>query len=465
MKETNNNWICIDFDTCNTAAAIIIDNTPHFVTYGNSLSFPTIACVLDDGPIEVCQNAEQFRKTNPETFKQEFKLSIGDDIDINSVSYTDIVTAILTFVKGCAELENNGKNIENVLLTVPAIYTEADVRKNIMLVAAKKAGFRVIEFISEAEAAAYHYMNILDISSSGISIIYDLRGGTLEPVILDMTKLKQPKIIGFDTGVKCGGHFFDKEIYNNIYKKTMYKNTPLSKQSKLDDYLACRRLKEALSIQTSSTQLFSNGEKITFTRIDFENLISPKIELTLNICDNLINTAKLKWNNINQVLLVGGSTSIPLISESIKKHLLSHNAGDINIIRNVKGINGEYNHLYATCLGGVAKKIMPIPTPKEKIASLIYNGEKLQLKMGENSFGRGIDMNFRFQDPWMSTYHFSINVTMNSDNKFNYILTTKSSSKSTIINGIEALDLSSAPISRVSTILLDGYIILAGKTT
>lgn len=456
-------WVCIDFGTCNTAAAIDIDGTPHVVSYGNQQFFPTIACVLDDGSIEVCQNAEPFRQTNPETFKQEFKLQIADATDINSATYGDIVAEILSFVKGCAELENNGKPISQAVLTIPVIYTETDKRKAVMLNSARKAGFSEVEFLPEPQAAAYHYAQISGSANAGLSLIYDLGGGTFDAALLEISN-KAPKLLGHESGVKSGGHYFDKALYNHVSETAKADNAPLDRKKRLVDYAACRRLKETLSIKESAAQIFSNGRKYTIDRAKFNLLIKGQIDLTLQACDNLLSTAGKKWTDLRQVLLVGGSTAIPLIAEMLGKHTISHNAPSIKIIRNTKGAKGEYNHRFATCLGGVAGKIVPPPPPPEKPAVLLVDGRTLRLKPGDNTFGRDDSMDFTFNDPTMSRHHFTITVTKGADNKQNYTLTTKSRTKATIINNLEALDLQFAPISRISIMLLDGFTISAGKT-
>lgn len=456
-------WVSIDFGTCNTAAAIEIDGAPHIVSYGNQQFFPTVACVLDDGTIEVCQNAEALRQTNPDTFKQEFKLQIADAMDINGISYEDIVTEILSFIKGCAELENNGTTIDNVVLTIPAIYTETDKRKAVMQRCAKRAGFQQIEFMSEPKAAATHYAYISDQKITGLSLIYDLGGGTFDPALLEISG-KEINLLGNDSGVKCGGHYFDRALFNHISALAKGDDKPLVRTKKLEDYAACNRIKETLSIKDSATQLFSNGMRYTITRSTFNDLIKHLIDETLQACDNLISTAGRTWTDVKQILLVGGSTAIPLISEMLTKHMVSHNASEVKIIRNTKGAKGDYNHRFATCLGGISGKILPPPPPPEKVAQLICGSEIIQLKIGENKFGRSADMDFQFSDMSMSRYHFNINVTKGDDGKLNYIITTKSQSKATVINNMEALDLRYAPISRVSIQLLDGFTITAGHT-
>lgn len=462
MSTENSHWVCIDFGTSNTAAAIEIDGSPHIVSYGNYQYFPTVACVLDDGSIEVCQNAAGFRSSHPETFKQEFKLNIGDDIDINTATYTDIVAKILEFIKGCAETENNSHQIENVLLTIPALYTENDHRKAVMLAAAKKAGFANVEFIKEPDAAAHHYAHITKQKAIGLTLIYDLGGGTFDPALVDLS-MKSTVLLGSDTGVKCGGHYFDRAIYKHI--SSHFKDTaPLSKHSRLEDYEACCRLKESLSALQSASQMFSNGEKYTLSRAELNELLKPLIEETLKSCDNLVASSNRDWADVKQVILVGGSTAMPLVSEMLERHLISHNASGVKIIRNTKGANGEYNHRFATCLGGLSLKLTPPPPPLEKVGTLVCDGQEYQLRLGNNKFGRSNEMDFSFLDPRMSRHHFDVNVERIGGGRLKYTVTTQSSSQSTIINNMEALNLSLAPIARTSVELFDGHTILAGKT-
>ena len=75
------NWICIDFGTCNSAAAIEIDGAPKLVSPNNLPFFPTVACVLSKDNIVVGQSAEMFRTKCPEHFLQEFKLDIDKELD------------------------------------------------------------------------------------------------------------------------------------------------------------------------------------------------------------------------------------------------------------------------------------------------------------------------------------------------------------------------------------------------
>lgn len=458
----DDNWICIDFGTCNTAAAIEIEGKPHLVTFGNMQYFPSLACVMPDGRIEVCQNAEPLRTKFPESFVQEFKLRIAEPLSLNGKEYADVVCEILKFVKGCAEIENNGKQLDSAVLTIPSVYSDGDSRTEVMQQAATNAGFERVEFVSEAKAAATHFADIIGARNTGISLIYDLGGGTFDPTLIDASDYRNPVILGKEVGVKCGGQYFDTAIYKHVSKMVEDNSAPLDRSKKLEDYQACKRLKETLSIAETASQYFSNGKPFTMRRDEFNGLIKDYIDKTLEACDTMLHTAQKSWSDVKQVLFVGGSTAIPLVKQSLENHLESHNAASVEIIRNIAGRNGDYNYHYATCLGGIVPKITPPPPPEEPIAKLMVGDNIIQLKAGLNTFGRGDDVSFSFHDDRMSKNHFSIMVTKNSLNNWSYNLTTCSLTQSTTV-GLEALDVNN-PFARKSVMLQDGVRIIAGKT-
>lgn len=465
-KQTNTDerWMCIDFGTCNTAAAIEIDGEPQVVQHGTDRHFPTVACVLPPeagGGIAVCQSAVDLRTVYPENFKQEFKLQIADYLDIEDTDYVDIIREILLYVKHSAELAANDCKIDCVLLTVPALYTENDPRKKVMLEAARKAGFRKVEFITEPEAAAHHYLFATDSDAESLTVVYDLGGGTFDPALLFVDADGTPHLTGYETGVKCGGHFFDSALYKLIAEQARQAEKPLVRSKRLEDYAACRRLKESLSLQATATQMMSNGVMTTVTRKQLDDAIAPMLQLTLQALDNMLVTAGSKWADVTRVLLVGGSTSLPVVSEMLKKHLASHNAVGVDVVRSVKGKKMAYSNLFATCLGGIATKIATPPPPPEAPGTLTVGSVTHTLREGRNTIGRQSDNTIVVGDPALSRHHFVIDATRNPDDgTLSYSLTSVSTSRSTVL-GREALD-TRYSFARTTAPLAHDSIIMAG---
>lgn len=355
--ESNNGLCCIDFGTSTTAASVMVDGEPRLVRHGNNRCFPSAACVLENGEIEVCDNALALRTKFPASFKSEFKLNIAEPLDISGHGYADLVAAILKFVKRCAEIESNGVPVDRVVLTVPAMYTAEDARLDVMRRAAGTAGFETVDFLSEPIAAARHYAHVSGAASDGLTLIYDLGGGTFDPALVRCSDDGSAEVIGSAPGEKCGGRYFDKAIYSCLCDRYKATDTPLTKSGRLDDYATCRRMKEALSASDEVTQLLSNGQMARLTRKEFEQLVAPLVEMTLASCDAMLKNAGCRWKDVSRVLFVGGSSAIPLISMMLETHLVSHNASAVKLVRNFKGENGSYDYRYATALGGIAPKI------------------------------------------------------------------------------------------------------------
>lgn len=459
-------WVCIDFGTCNSAAAILVDGVPKLVSLSNKTYFPTVACVISKDNIVVCEGAEPFKQNYPDRYLQEFKLHINEPLDCYGVDYRSVVGAILRHIKSTAEIENNGKPIDGVVLTIPALYTENDSRKAVMRQAAMDAGFREVEFLREPIAACMHYACVTGCKESGLSLVYDLGGGTFDPALLDIAETGEVKFVGGDNGVKCGGQFFDAAIYKCAAEEAKRAGKPLERSSRPVDYAACRLLKENLSVAEKSTTLLSNGMPFTMSRAQFETLIAGKLQLTLEACDAVLSTARKTWRNVSRVLLVGGSTAIPLVSRMLQEHLVSSQASkNVQIVRSQTCAEGIYDHNYAVCLGGITRKAAKKPGGRPEYhptGQLSCSKGNYTLHEGDNLIGRSSDCDFTVAgDPSMSRLHFKIVVRRGEDGRFEYHLISLSESKATIVNGILAL---SRDFGENEYGLADGDRIFAGRT-
>ena len=212
-------------------------------------------------------------------------LRIGD----KKISPVEISAAILRHLKQIAENELK-MSVQKVVITVPAYFDE--ISKNATKQAAILAGLEPIRLLSEPTAAAFAYG--LDNASQGIYLVYDLGGGTFDVSVLKITN-GVFRVLGVLGDNNLGGDDFDLALEKHGFKDG-------------------RKTKEALS----NSEIFSE-ENLTISRSEFENLISEKTEKTFQLTKNLLRDLELFTHQIQGVILVGGSTRIPLIRRKLSE--------------------------------------------------------------------------------------------------------------------------------------------------
>jgi molecular chaperone HscA len=215
--------------------------------------------------------------------KEVLQILVGD----RKIRPAEVSSEILKYLKNLAQ--NNLKTeIKKAVITVPAYFDEA--AKNATKLAANLAGLEVLRLVNEPTAAALAYG--LDNSAEGIYCVYDLGGGTFDVSILKMQK-GVFKVLGVSGDNTLGGDDFDHLIAEKF-------------QINLTQ---ARKIKEELSSKS-----ILNSQ---FTGADFEKLILPKIEKTFTLTKNLIEDLELESKDIKGVILVGGSTRIPLVKRKL----------------------------------------------------------------------------------------------------------------------------------------------------
>jgi actin-like ATPase involved in cell morphogenesis/GTPase SAR1 family protein len=363
------NYLSIDFGTSFCRAAILSQDGPILVpssssNRSNDYLFPTVAYVTDNGEIHTCHIAERKRMENPSRFLFEFKLNIGTKKSLFpdcDVTYTNVVTAILKEIKKDAIRISNGRIIENLLLTIPAIYSGNDERLLVMKEAAKLAGFKKTELLSEPEAAAIYYSYVVkNENKETTALIYDLGGGTFDPALIRI-KNNGYMLLGSNTtggsfGAQCGGKFIDAKIFADFKQKTSFTLDPEEKDSIIEIQKFCREdIKHSLSIETSISLPAPpfRKSKYSLARKDLEKMISPLVNRTLNECDELLNKSEVAWSDLDVILLVGGSCSVPYVREKIKRHKELMRANKAKIIYNLTESNKCIDPEFAVCLGGI----------------------------------------------------------------------------------------------------------------
>ena len=245
-------------------------------------------------------------------------------VDNKDFSPSQISANVLSKLKQAAE-SFLGSSVSDAVITVPAYFN--DSQRQATKDAGKIAGLNVERIINEPTAAALAYG--FDKKKDGLVAVYDLGGGTFDVSILEIgDNVIEVKSTNGDTSL--GGDDFDRQIIDYLIDEFKKENgVDLS-----SDKMALQRLREAAekakielssSLETEINLPFitadQNGPKhllIKVSRSKFEQIIDSKIKSSLVPCKNALDDAGLKPSDINEVILVGGSTRIPLVQKVVK---------------------------------------------------------------------------------------------------------------------------------------------------
>jgi actin-like ATPase involved in cell morphogenesis len=324
-------YLGIDFGTTFSSAAILINGEIKRVKEPSKLgySFPSTIFVDKQGKVFVGQVAENQRFQDPSSYIQEFKKELGKTMSstwgIRKFLPEDLVSEMFKVLKQEAEKMVN-QPIDSVIATIPASYT--GYRSELMEKAARDAGFKQVQLLPEPVAAAIYY----DHPSSGgkpladgeILLVYDLGGGTFDAALLQKRgngyqMLAQP--VGDEN---LGGSNFDWAMYQDLQAQcsdTLRQSlNPRAQEERamkirlrVKDWL--REFKHQLSSVEQHTDELPIGdfESYTLTRQRFEEMIHPQIQTTCGLCNQLVTSAGLRWEQVGKILLVGGSCRIPYV--------------------------------------------------------------------------------------------------------------------------------------------------------
>ena len=323
--------IGIDLGTTNSCVAVLEAGEAKVIPNpeGNRTT-PSIVC-KKNGETIVGDAAKRQAETNPNTIRSIKRLmGTNEKVEMEGKKYTpeEISAMILTNLKETAE-KYLGEKVTKAVITVPAYFNDAQrqATKN----AGKIAGLEVERIINEPTAASLAYGFDKQDKMQTI-LVYDLGGGTFDVSILELGDgVYEVKSTAGNN--RLGGDDFDERIINYLVE-TFRKENGIDLST---DKMAMQRLKEAaekakkdLSGVTTtqiSCPFITQGEKgplhldVTLTRAKFESLISDLVESTLKPVQDALKEAKLKKEDIDHVILVGGSTRIPMVQELVKKEL------------------------------------------------------------------------------------------------------------------------------------------------
>ena len=321
--------IGIDLGTTNSAVAVLEGKEPKIITNpeGNRTTPSVVA--FKDGEIQVGEVAKRQAITNPNTIVS-IKRHMGDadyKVKVGDKEYTpqEISAFILQYIKKFSE-DYLGEKVTDAVITVPAYFNDA--QRQATKDAGKIAGLNVQRIINEPTASALAFG--LNKDQDEKVLVYDLGGGTFDVSVLQLGD-GVFQVLSTNGDTHLGGDDFDNRIMDWLIKNFKDENgVDLSK-----DKMAMQRLKDAaekakkdlsgVSSTHISLPFISAGEagplhlEADLTRAKFDELTSDLVEKTKVPFDNALKDAGLTVNDIDKVILNGGSTRIPAVQKAVKE--------------------------------------------------------------------------------------------------------------------------------------------------
>ena len=322
--------IGIDLGTTNSAVAVLEGNEAKIIANPEGNRTTPSVVSFKNGEIQVGEVAKRQAVTNPNTISS-IKRHIGEPgykVEVEGKSYTpqEISAMILQYIKGFAE-DYLGEKVEKAVITVPAYFNDA--QRQATKDAGKIAGLEVERIVNEPTAAALAYG--LDKTDRDEKIlVFDLGGGTFDVSILELGD-GVFDVLSTAGDNHLGGDDFDNKIIDHMVAE-------FKKENGIDlsqDKMALQRLKDAAEKAkkdlsgVSSTQIslpfITAGEagplhlEMTLTRAKFDELTADLVERTKIPVRQALKDAGLSQSEIDEVILVGGSTSIPAVFEAVRK--------------------------------------------------------------------------------------------------------------------------------------------------
>ena len=325
--------IGIDLGTTNSCVAVMEGSEAKVITNpeGNRTTPSVVA--FKNGERIVGDAAKRQLITNKETVYSIKRLMGTDEkVTLEGKEYTpqEVSAMILTYLKDYAE-SYLGEKVEKAVITVPAYFNDA--QRQATKDAGKIAGLEVERIINEPTASALAFGLDKANDKEQKILVYDLGGGTFDVSILDIAD-GTFEVLSTSGDTRLGGDDFDNKIMDYLAENFKKENGVDLKADKM----ALQRLKEASEkakkelsgmVQTQISLPFisanSDGQPLhldaTLTRAQFDEMTRDLVERTMVPVRNALKDAKLSAGDLDQILLVGGSTRIPAVQEAVKKEL------------------------------------------------------------------------------------------------------------------------------------------------
>lgn len=242
---------------------------------------------------------------------------------LREVTPVEVSAEILRTLKHQAE-KALGRNVKQAVITVPAYFDDA--ARSATKDAAKLAGLEVLRLVNEPTAAALAYG--LDKGAQGIYAIFDLGGGTFD---ISLLKLEQGvfQVLATAGDTQLGGDDFDQAIAAWLLTELGCGDKALQSHEIGELVSLARQAKHTLSNEPTATISYA-GKTVALDKVDYENLITPYIDKAIRVCEQALMDAKLSTADIKGIVMVGGSTRVPLVRERVAGFFAKEPLSDVD---------------------------------------------------------------------------------------------------------------------------------------
>ncbi len=332
------------YDTKNNKP-VIINNT-----FGKETT-PSVICFLDDGDILIGEDAKDMQANGTGVNAAAFKRNMGDGsttVSFGGKDYTseELSAMLLKHLIEDAE-KSTGEKVTEAVITVPAYF--GDLQRTATIRAGEACGIKVSKIINEPTAAAisYGYKH----SSDKTVMVYDLGGGTFDVTIVRINK-GNIEVVGTDGNHILGGKDWDAAIVKYVCDRFIdeFEIDPRDDLSKKNELIvAAEGYKKTLSLaETVNIPINYEGynAKYTLTRDEFEAMTEYLLVATEEVCVKLMDELGMKWTDIDEILLCGGSTRMPAVARFLKnltgREVIAHSDTDLAVAKGAAIVSELY---------------------------------------------------------------------------------------------------------------------------
>ena len=332
--------IGVDLGTTNSEVAVVVDGQVEVIKIDDHEQLPSVVGIGEDGGLLVGTPARNQYVLYPERTVRSIKREMGKEssFHLGERDYTpqEISAMILRRLKQAAE-EYLGATVNKAVITVPAYFSDA--QRQATRDAGAIAGLEVVRIINEPTAAALTYES--GHAGSKRILVYDLGGGTFDVSVVNMEGDVVEVVAGHGNN-QLGGDDFDAKIVAHIVAHIQSENdidAQLSNQAMARIQRAAEKAKITLSsnpyaLIEEEYLLEQDGAPVhlslELSRDDYEKMITPFVDETLDAIHIALKSANLAVSDLNEILLVGGSTRTPIIAQRLESTLNLQPRSELN---------------------------------------------------------------------------------------------------------------------------------------